>query len=323
MINEPLKFTPILKEKIWGGEKLKNLLHKKSIQNNIGESWEISDVDNNVSVVVIGKFKGSSLTDLIKKYKANLVGKKVYDKFGDKFPLLIKFIDAKEDLSIQLHPNDEVAKKNHNSFGKTEMWYILQADKNANLIVGFEKMVDKKKYQSHLENKTLLNILNQEKPVVGDVYYIPTGRVHSIGAGVLLAEIQQTSDVTYRIYDWDRQDDKGNNRALHTKNAIESLDFEVLKNYKTNYSKVDNVASKIVECPYFTTNIIKINKKISINHNDKDSFIIYMCVLGNVLFFNDEFSVKLNLGETILIPNNLNEFKISSEINSELLEVFI
>lgn len=323
MIKQPIQFTPILKEKIWGGEKLIQLLHKDSTKNNIGESWEISDVDGDVSIVSNSIHKGETLTELIKKYKGTLVGENVYKHFGDKFPLLIKFIDAKEELSIQLHPNDAIAKKKHNSFGKTEMWYVMQADAKANLIVGFKKEVDKKTYQQCVADKKLLEILNTEEVQNGDVYFIPTGRVHAIGAGVLLAEIQQTSDITYRIYDWDRQDDAGNFRDLHTEDALESLDFKVHNNYKTPLVKKNNQSADLVDCPYFTTNFIALDAEMQINHAAKDSFVIYMCVLGKVTFKNADFEQNLHYGETILIPNCVNEFIIQTATTSELLEVFI
>ena len=224
-INYPIKFEPILKDKIWGGEKLKTVFNKKSTRNDIGESWELSDVDGNVSIVNNGVLKGTSLKTVLNTYKANLVGENVYNKFGNNFPLLIKFIDAKEALSIQVHPNDTLAKERHNSFGKTEMWYVMQAEAEGNLIVGFNKNTSKEEYIKHLEEKKLLEILNQEKVQQGDVYFIPTGRIHAIGAGVLLAEIQQTSDITYRVYDWGRLDDKGNSRELHTELALDAIDY--------------------------------------------------------------------------------------------------
>ena len=198
-IKQFLKFEPILKEKIWGGEKLIHELHKKSSKNNIGESWEISDVENDTSIVANGSLKGHSLQYLIATFKEDLVGKKVLHQFGNKFPLLIKYIDAKETLSIQLHPNDKLAKKRHNSFGKTEMWYVMQADENANLIVGFSKEVSAEAYQKHVKNNTLISVLNVDEVKEGDVYFIEPGKIHAIGAGVLVAEIQQTSDITYRM----------------------------------------------------------------------------------------------------------------------------
>ncbi len=323
-INYPIKFEPILKETIWGGEKLTKLLKKDSDKIDIGESWEISDVSNSISIVSNGVLKGKTLNELIVNYKGGLVGNKVYKQFGDQFPLLIKYIDAKEPLSIQLHPNDELAKKRHDSFGKTEMWYVMQADKGGNLIVGFKKEVSKEEYLIHLKNKTLKDILHVDEVSEGDIFFIPTGRVHAIGAGVLLAEIQQTSDVTYRIYDWDRKDDQGNYRELHTEEAVDAIDFSVKKNYKTPYSKVLNKIVNTVDCKYFTTNIISLSDRLSMDNSDKDSFVIYMCVGGEgVQLKGSGFSENLNYGETVLVPAGLNRFEIESNGYSELLEIYI
>ena len=322
-VQQFLKFEPILKEKIWGGEKLNHLLNKKSTKFNIGESWEISDVENDTSIVSNGNLIGKDLKELIAKFKGELVGEKIYKHFGEKFPLLIKFIDAKEALSIQLHPDDALAKERHNSFGKTEMWYVMQADEKANLIVGFKKEVTPVEYIKNLENKTLLNILNVDEVSEGDVYFIPTGRVHAIGAGVLLAEIQQTSDITYRIYDWDRPNPDGTFRDLHTEQAIDAIDYKVQESYKSTYLKAENTISEIVSCPYFTTNVLPISKNVQVNHSDKDSFVIYMCVKGEVEFTYQNIQEKLSYGETILVPACMKEFEISSIVNSDLLEVFI
>ncbi len=323
-VNYPIKFEPILKEKIWGGEKLANLLNKKSNRTDIGESWEISDVEGDTSVVANGELKGKNLKQLISQFKGDLVGDKIYKEFGEKFPLLIKYIDAKTALSIQLHPHDDLAKKRHNSFGKTEMWYVMQADEKSNLIVGFKEGVTSDIYIENLKNKSIVDILNFDEVNKGDVYFIPTGRVHAIGAGVMLAEIQQTSDITYRIYDWDRVDDQGNERELHTEEAVDAIDYNSQKNYRTSYSKENNKATTIVTCPYFTTNVFPIKGTVDINHSDKDSFVIYMCVEGKVIFtYNSGETVALNIGETILIPASLKVFTIFSENQSELLEVYI
>ena len=323
-IQYPLKFEPILKERIWGGKKLNEVLNKKTEKENIGESWELSDVKGDVSVVANGKYKGKSLKFLIDTYKSALLGKKVHKRFGKKFPLLIKFIDAKEALSIQLHPNDALAKERHDSFGKTEMWYVMQADKAANLIVGFKKDSNKEEYLKHLENKSLLEILNVDDVDKGDVYFIPTGRIHAIGAGVLLAEIQQTSDVTYRIYDWDRKDDQGNGRELHTELALDAIDYAAIDHYKTDYKSEPNKSKNIVDCQYFTTNIIDLNGSIAVDNTDKDSFVIYMAVEGKVTFnYNDDKEITLIKGETLLMPACLTQFRLKSEEKSEILEVYI
>ena len=324
MIDYPLKFQPILKEKIWGGQKLKHLLNKDSDRNDIGESWEISAVENDISVVINGNLKGTTLIELIEEYKEDLMGKKVYGKFGNQFPLLIKYIDAKEALSIQLHPDDELAESRHNSFGKTEMWYVMQADKKANLQVGFNELVSKEVYIKNVKNKSLVDILNFEEVDKGDVYFIPPGRIHAIGAGVLLAEIQQTSDITYRIYDWDRRDNEGNFRDLHTKEALDAIDFAVKNNYNTTYIKSQNRTSNIIDCEYFTTNILPIDKEISMNKVSIDSFVIYMCVGGaGVKLRSNNFEETIKIGETILVPATLNNFEIIPFGISELLEIYI
>jgi mannose-6-phosphate isomerase len=317
----PLKFHPILKDKIWGGQKLKKLLNKPSNLPNAGESWEISDVEGDTSIVSNGRLKGQSLKDILGVYKSDLIGHKNHEQFGNKFPLLIKFIDAKEDLSIQLHPNDELAAQRHNSFGKTEMWYVMQADKDSNLIVGFNQDMTADKYMQHLESKTLTDILNFDKVKTGDTYFIEVGRVHAIGAGVLLAEIQQTSDITYRVYDWDRTDNQGNERELHNDLAIDAFNFNMPNDYKVSYDKDTNVPNKMVSCPYFTTNYLKINKSVD-KINQQDSFIIYMCVEGNATLITKWGKEIIEKGETVLLPACIKDFEITSE-NATLLEVYV
>ncbi|MEZ4793365.1 MAG: type I phosphomannose isomerase catalytic subunit [Gelidibacter sp.] len=318
----PLKFQPILKDKIWGGQKLKSLLDKNSNLPNIGESWEISDVDGDTSIVKNGNLEGQSLKHLLSTYKEDLIGLQNYRIFENKFPLLIKFIDAKEDLSIQLHPNDELAAKRHNSFGKTEMWYVMQADKDANLIVGFNQKVTPELYLKHLENKTLTEILNFDKVKTGDTYFIEVGRVHAIGAGVMLAEIQQTSDVTYRVYDWDRVDAEGNERELHNDLALDAIGFDMEDDFRVDYLRKKNHSNRMVSCPYFTTNFLPVTSKVTRN-NEHDSFIIYICVKGKVTIEANGVQTHASLGETVLIPAALHDIVIHPEIDSELLEVYI
>ncbi|WP_418639117.1 type I phosphomannose isomerase catalytic subunit [Winogradskyella sp.] len=317
----PLKFQPILKDKIWGGEKLNQYLNKDSKSKKLGESWEVSAVPGDVSIVSNGELKGKSLQELLGIYKSELLGEKNWKRFGEEFPLLIKFIDAKENLSIQLHPNDELAKKRHNSFGKTEMWYVMQADKDANLIVGFKDKIDKETYLKHLEAKTLTDILNFDKVKEGDTYLIEAGRVHAIGAGVLLAEIQQTSDVTYRVYDWERVDSEGNARELHKDNAIDAFDFEMKNDFRIDYKKQKNASNIIINCPFFTTNFITIDSEIK-KQNTYDSFIIYMCVDGDVEILTDNSLNSISKGETLLIPAHIKNFKLKSN-SGKLLEVYV
>ncbi|RKN03726.1 mannose-6-phosphate isomerase, partial [Aquimarina sp. AD1] len=266
----PLKFRPILKEKMWGGNKLKTILNKETHLNNIGESWEISTVGKDISVVVNGNLKGANLADLIKEHKKNLLGNKVYNQFGDQFPLLVKFIDAKRNLSVQLHPNDELAMKRHNSFGKTEMWYVVQADNDSNLIVGFNKNTSKEEYKKYLEEGKITELLNFENIVAGDSYFIKAGKIHAIGAGSLIAEIQQTSDVTYRVYDWDRKDSNGNTRQLHTELALDALEYEINNDFKLVFDQRKNISNQIAHCNYFTTNFLEINNKIVKDYSSLD-----------------------------------------------------
>ena len=242
----PFKFQPILKERLWGGTKLETVLGKSLDSDIIGESWELSGVSGDVSVVANGNLAGKSLQEIIESYKEDLLGKAVYERFGNDFPILIKFIDAKQDLSIQVHPNDELAKARYNSFGKTEMWYVMDADPDAKLIVGFNKSVNKEEYQKHLNNKTLTEILYYEPVKEGSTFFINTGKVHAIGAGTLLAEIQQTSDITYRVYDFDRKDKNGNLRELHTELALDAIDYEKKDDFKVSYSKNENQINKMV-----------------------------------------------------------------------------
>jgi mannose-6-phosphate isomerase len=320
-ILHPLKFTPILKDKIWGGQKLNQFFNKESDSSQLGESWEISTVPGDISVVSKGDLKGESLQSLIDRYTKDILGVKNYNRFGNEFPLLIKFIDAKEDLSIQLHPDDRLAKERHNSFGKTEMWYVMQADKDSNLIVGFNQKVDEEIYLKHLKDKTLTKILNFDKVKEGDTYFIEAGRVHAIGAGVLLAEIQQTSDVTYRVYDWDRKDKDGNERELHNDIAIDAFKFDMEDDYRVSYSTQKNISNKMVSCPFFTTNYVELDTDL-LKNNTYDSFIIYVCVDGEVELKTSKTVDTISKGETILIPASIKEFQLKTK-GAKLLEVYV
>ncbi|MDP3312120.1 type I phosphomannose isomerase catalytic subunit [Lutibacter sp.] len=322
MLNYPIKFTPILKEKLWGGSKLKDVLHKYSFKDNIGESWEISDVQNEVSMVANGFLKGKSLKYLVENYKGDLVGNIIYKKFGTNFPLLIKFIDAKQNLSIQVHPNNELSFKRHQCFGKTEMWYVMQADKNAQLILDFNKKINPTTYQELVDKKEIMSVLNNVPVSKGDSFFIETGTIHAIGAGVLLAEIQQTSDITYRIFDFDRVDDEGNERELHTEQAIDAINFEPFSTEKIGYDQKINKLNKLVSCEFFKTNVLPVEGTIELDYTTIDSFVIFMCVEGNAaisIFGNKEM---LNYGETILIPANAQKVQIIGK-NCKLLEVTI
>ncbi|UOB16893.1 type I phosphomannose isomerase catalytic subunit [Abyssalbus ytuae] len=318
----PLKFKPIYKERIWGGTKLNSELNKDAEGDLIGESWELSDVKGDVSIISNGNLQGRSLEEVIQQSKEELLGKSVVERFGNKFPVLIKFIDAKQDLSIQLHPHDDLAMKRHNSFGKTEMWYIMQADPGAKLIVGFNKDVSKEEYVQHLQGGTLLDILNYETVKEGDTFFINTGKIHAIGAGVLLAEIQQTSDITYRVYDFNRKDKDGNTRELHTELAVDAIDYKKKDDFKVKYEATKNKHNNMVACKYFTTNYLDINGKLTVNLEERDSFTIYMCVSGSAQIDTSNGSETIQRGETILIPAAIKNLDIKAG-SAKLLEVYI
>jgi len=319
----PLKFTPIIKDKIWGGTKLKSVLDKPTAgSNKAGESWEISGVDGNISMVSEGELSGKSLVNLIDDFKGELIGEKVYQIFGNKFPLLIKFIDANDDLSIQVHPNDELGRKRHNSFGKTEMWYVVSADEDATLISGFNKQTSKKEYLEYFESGKLIELLNRENVLNDDVFFLPAGRVHTIGKGLLIAEIQQTSDITYRIYDFDRIDAHGNGRELHVEEAIDAIDYDYYRDYKSSYDKSSSEV-EIGSSQYFVTNRLSVNDAIERDYSSFDSCIILMCLQGKGSIEFESGSINYKLGDSILIPNVVTNISIKPSSTSKILEVRI
>lgn len=315
----PLQFEPILKERIWGGEKLNKELNKPIISNITGESWEISTVEGDVSVISNGALKGISLNEVIDNFPKEVLGTTVFDKFGKQFPLLFKYLDAKTDLSIQVHPNDELAKKRHNSFGKTEMWYIMQADEGSRIIVGFKNNSNAKEYVSHLENNTLLALLEEVKVKTGDVFFLETGTVHAIGAGLLVAEIQQTSDITYRLYDFDRVDSEGKKRELHVELALDAINYNKVETQK-KYNKQENVSNEMVNCPYFTTNYLNIAGEINVSKS-ATSFTVYMCTEGKFQLEFNRVEYHYSRGDTLLIPAAMTDFNLSGK--ATLLEIYI
>ena len=315
----PLFFKPISKQRLWGGRKLVDFLNKPFLGNEIGESWELSAVSGDVSVVSDGPLKGKQINELIEIYKADLVGKSVYKRFGNDFPILIKYIDAQKDLSVQLHPHDYLAKERHNSFGKNEMWYIMDADPKAQLIMGFSKDIDKNEYQSYLKNGNIEDLLHYDGVKRGDTFFIRTGTVHAIGAGILLAEIQQSSDITYRIFDWNRKDKGGNARELHTELALGAIDFVKRNDHKVTYTVESNQRSLLVDSPYFKTEIIKVEKEIRIQTAQLDTFVVLMAVQGDNQISVNNTKYALSFGSTVLLPACLTEFSIQAEQSKVLM----
>jgi mannose-6-phosphate isomerase len=321
----PLKFKPIFKERIWGGDKLPPLLNKKYSIAHCGESWELSGVQDDISVVSEGFLKGNNLEELIEVYMGELVGEKIYDQFGTEFPLLIKYIDANDRLSIQVHPDDKLSKERHGAYGKTEMWYVVQAEEGAELISGFNRTIDRDSYLIALENGKLENLLQFDPVKQGDVFFIPAGRVHGIGKGIVVAEIQQTSDVTYRIFDYNRVDDQGKPRELHTELALDAMNFKKYPYGKTDYQSKLNEPVELVKCNYFTTNLLLLTTNLERDFSSIDSFVIYLCLEGGYILQWESESVTVQKGETLLVPASIENF-VLSPVNGEetkLLEVYI
>ena len=320
----PLKFKTIFKDKIWGGQKIKTVLGKDfGDLPNCGETWEISGVDGNVSVVAEGPLAGQNLQELIQQYQGQLVGERIYQQFGDRFPLLVKFIDANADLSIQVHPDDELAQQRHNSFGKTEMWYIFQADEGASLISGFNQSMDREKYLRYFEEGKLLDILNREPVQDDDVFFLPAGRVHTIGKGLLLAEIQQTSDITYRIYDFDRRDAEGNTRELHVEEALDAIDYQHYDHYKSQYDPKTNEPVLLASCPYFETYRLDYTQDVTRTYTNRDSFTIYVCTEGQASLFCQGQAYPVEKGDAYLIPASIPEVVIKTTGGFNMLESFV
>jgi mannose-6-phosphate isomerase len=320
----PLKFRPIFKEKIWGGQKIKTELGLDfRPMPNCGEAWVLSGVPGSESKVMNGFLKGNSLNDLLEVFMDDLVGEDLFYKHDKEFPVLVKFIDSNDYLSIQVHPDDALASKRKSGNGKTEMWYILEAEPGSELITGFNREVSRDIYLEHFYNKKLKEILNVEMVKKGDVFYIPSGRVHALGPGILLAEIQQTSDTTYRIYDWDRTDRQGKSRELHTELALDAIDFKPVANYRTEYRKIRNQTETLVDTPFFTTNILDFNQIVQKDYALLDSFVIYVCVEGSAMIHYDDQQESLIKGETILIPAVMDRLVLEPQKSCKVLEVFV
>ncbi len=319
---QPLTFRPILKSTLWGGNKIISFKQLNSSQEQVGESWELSGVDGSESIVAEGPYERLSISEVIRHEKERLVGKENYQRFGDEFPLLIKFIDARQDLSIQVHPTDEIAKKQGRKRGKTEMWYIMESDQNAHLRSGLSKEITPEQYKTMVENDTICEVLTDYDVKEGDCFFLPAGRIHSIGAGCFLAEIQQTSDVTYRIYDFGRRDNNGNLRQLHTKEAAEAIDYTVVNDYRTYYDKRKNEGVQLVECPYFSTAVYDLDEPMTLDYSELDSFVVLIGLKGEAeMTDNEGNNFTLKAGQTILIPATTKKINIVGNI--KMLETYV
>lgn len=312
---QPLKFKPLLKQTIWGGDKIIAYKHLDSDLENVGESWEISGVKDHETIVADGPYEGQRLNDVVARLQGDLVGKKNYERFGNEFPLLIKFIDARRDLSIQVHPSDEIARRQGKERGKTEMWIALPCDADAKLYNGLKMRITPEEYKAMVDNDTITDALAQYSVREGDVFFIPAGRIHAIGKGCFVTEIQQTSDVTYRIYDFKRKDKNGNYRELHTEQAAECIDYHVMDDYRTHYTPRKNEGVTVVSCPFFTTSVYDIDEPKVLDFSSLDSFVILIGTRGEGSLTDDEGNVtSLRAGETVLIPATTHHVEVQGDI---------
>ncbi len=320
----PIKFKPVLKETIWGGKNLQSRFSKDGKPGKkIGESWEINGMNGESSVVTNGFLKGNSLEEIIEVFMGDLIGDEPYERFGNEFPLLIKFIDASETLSIQVHPDDRLAMERHHAWGKTEMWYIIDSERDSLIYTGFKRKTSKEEYQKHLDNKTIPDLVNKTPVKPGDSFFIPAGMVHAIGAGVILTEIQETSDITYRIYYWDRTDKSGRSREMHSELALDAINFDMADTGLIRKEPVLNQSVTLAECSYFHTRLLKIDSPVIKDYSLTDSFIIYICISSAILvecFGNTE---KLVAGETVLIPAAADSVTLIPIGAATILEVYI
>ncbi len=310
LISKPIRFSPYFKTVIWGGNRICKYKGISQTEDKIGESWEISGVHGHVSVVDSGEYAGLTLDQLIDRFGIQLLGEKVYKKYGGKFPLLIKFIDANDNLSVQVHPDDELAMKRHNSFGKTEMWYIIAADNNAKIYAGLSKQITPDIYEQKVADGSFTDVVATHDSASGDVFLLPAGRVHAIGAGNLLAEIQESSDITYRIFDYNRRDANGNTRELHTELAKDAIDYNVCSDYKSPSLSSDIKNAEIAKCSHFTVRRELIEGEAMLTF-PPDSFTVLMCIEGEVSLRYLSGSMTLSAGNTLLLPAILSSVEVS------------
>jgi mannose-6-phosphate isomerase len=320
----PIKFEPVLKDKIWGGSSLvKNYGKKADLSRFIGESWELSAIHDNLSVISNGFLAGNNIEEIIEVYMGDFTGEVVFEKYGIEFPLLIKLIDAKQDLSVQVHPDDKIARERHNAYGKTEMWYILESEPFSKIYTGFTHQITKDIFNSALLEGNLKSLLNAERAEYGDVFFTPAGRIHAIGAGTVLVEIQQTSDITYRIFDWDRKDNKGKSRDMHVDLALDAIDYKAAGINKITKELTPDKTDNLVSCPYFHTNILQFGSLIRKDYNIIDSFIIYICIAGEFIIHWDKGAEIVTKGETVLLPAMITDVVLEPRPEARVLEVFI
>ena len=323
----PLKFKPRVKERIWGGQAILNKKGKAAGRlakdKLYGESWDLSSVKGDISVVANGFLKGNNLQELIEVYMGELVGEEIFERYGLEFPLLVKYLDCNDKLSVQVHPDDALALERHDSFGKTEAWYVVDCKPGAAIYLGFKDLnITREEYIAAVAESRLESLLNRVEVKPGDVFFIPAGTVHALGAGIEVVEVQQTSDITYRIYDWDRVDASGKGRELHTALAVDAIDFEAdadLLHKKYDLKAGDSAT--VIESNYFTMTLHAVDGEATFDRSMIDSFIIYIAINGSMQIIADGNSETLDEGEVVLIPAEMGDITIKG--GGKLMEVYI
>lgn len=323
---KPILFEPNLHTLVWGGHRLKPMKGLPADDEPIGESWELSAVPSSQSIIANGQWRGMLLGDVVSQFPVEIMGKANTERYQGNFPLLVKFIDAERDLSIQVHPDDKLAAERHGKMGKTEMWYIIDAKPGAALYSGFKKQITKEEYKQRVADGTICDVLARHEVHKGDVFYIPAGRVHAICGGILLAEVQQSSDVTYRIFDYNRLGLDGKPRELHTELAVDAIDFQVQKDYYTHYRRSFNHPEPVIESPFFKVKILKVSRSFHRKMFKYDTFVIYMCLKGSCIIRmrGDNSEISLDENTTCLIPASCANYDVIPRYkHTELLEVYI
>ena len=319
----PIRFEPQLKSRVWGGDSLCRKYGKKECDTATGESWEISGLQGDLSVISNGFLEGNNISEIIEVYMGDLLGEKNYEKFGVEFPLLIKLLDARDMLSVQVHPDDALARKRHTAYGKSELWYILEAEPEGVIYSGFNRDITAEEYLEALEKKELPSLMNKITPVPGDIFYLPAGTIHCLGGGVIVAEIQQASDITYRIYDWDRKGLDGESRELHTELAIDALNFKQYKEPVTHHPIAPVIPEMIVDTSHFYISLASAEGTVTRDYSLSDSFKVILCTAGSFIIECDDNSEKMVTGDTILIPATAHSITVTGEKGSAFLEVYI
>lgn len=323
----PLKFKPRIKERIWGGSAILRKKGKATARlakdKPYGESWDLSSVKGDISVVANGMLKGNNLEEIIEVYMGDLVGESIFERYGLEFPLLIKYLDCQDRLSVQVHPDDALAEERHNSYGKTEAWYVVDCKPGAAIYLGFKNLdITREEYIAAVSESRLEELLNRVEVAPGDVFFIPAGTVHALGAGLEVVEVQQTSDITYRIYDWDRVDASGKGRELHTALAVDAIDFEAdAELLHKRYNLPKGGESTVITSPYFTMTLHDVDNRKTLDRSYLDSFVVYIALRGSAKIVADGIEETIVEGEVVLVPAEVNE--ITFEGDARIMEVYI